>query len=79
MISEGDIALIEEDKVPRFCWSMGLVERLIYGKDGAATGAVVRDSQRCREISRAVSRLYPIEITENRNKEINDASKTIVT
>ena len=41
-----------EDKVSKFCWSTGLVERLIYGKDGAARGAVVRVSKRCREISR---------------------------
>ena len=36
---------VEEDKVPRFCWRMGLVERLINGKDGEARGAVVRVSK----------------------------------
>ena len=42
MINSGDVVMTEEDKVPRFCWRMGFVERLIYGKDGAARGAVVR-------------------------------------
>ena len=49
--------LIEEYKVPRFCWSMGLVERLIYRKDSAARGAVVRVSKTRREISRSVNKL----------------------
>ena len=45
VISAGYVVLIEEDKVPRFCWRMGLVERLINGKDGAAREAVVRVSK----------------------------------
>ena len=36
VISVGDVVLIEKDKVPRFCWRMGYVERLIYGKYGKA-------------------------------------------
>ena len=51
LIGVGDVVLIEEDKVPRFCWRMGLVERLINGKDGAVRGAVVRVSKTRREIS----------------------------
>ena len=49
--------LIEEYKVPRFCLSMGLVERLIYRKDSAAREAVVRVSKTRREISRSVNKL----------------------
>ena len=30
VISVGDVVLIEEDKVPRFCWRIGLVERLSF-------------------------------------------------
>ena len=70
--------LIEEDKVPRFCWRMGLLERLIDGKDRAARRGVVV-SKRRREISRPVNKLYPIESIENKKKEMNDASETIVT
>ena len=77
VISVGDVVLIEEDKVSRFGCRIGLVERLIYGKDGAARGAVVRVSKICREISRPVNKLYPIESIENKKKEMNDASKTI--
>ena len=62
VISIGNVALIEEDKVPKFCWTMGMVECLIYGKDDAARRAVVR------VISKAVSKLYPIESIENEKK-----------
>ena len=53
---------MHKDKVSRFCWSMGLIQRLIYGKDGAARGAVVRVSKKYREISRAKEKLYATEI-----------------
>ena len=82
MISVGDVVLIEEDKVPRLCWRMGLLERLTDGKDRAARRGVVRGvvvSKRRREISRPVNKLYPIESIENKKKEMNDASETIVT
>ena len=71
--------LIEEDKVPRFSWKVGLVERLSYGKDGAARGAVARVSKTCRGISRPVNKMYPIKSIGNKKKEMNDASETIVT
>ena len=58
---------------------MRLVEKLIYGKDGTARGAVVRVSKTRREISRPVNKLYPIESIENKKKEMNDAGGTIVT
>ena len=82
VISAGDVVLIEEDKVARLCWRMGLLERLINGKDGAARRGVVRGvvvSKRRREISRPVNKLYPVESIENKKKEMNDASETIVT
>ena len=60
VISVGDVVLVEEDKVPRFCLRMELVESLIYGKDGRARGAVVRVFKTHREISGLVNKLYPI-------------------
>ena len=56
-----------------------MVERLIYGKDGAARGTVVIISKTRREISRPVNKLYPIESIKNKKKEMNDISETIVT
>ena len=79
VISVRDVVLIEEGKVPRFCWRMGLVERLIYGKDDATRGAVTRVSKTHREISRSLNKLYPIESLENNKQEMNYASETIVT
>ena len=58
---------------------MGLIERLINGKDDAARGAVVRVSKTHREVSRPVNKLYPIESIESKKKEMNDGSETIVT
>ena len=58
---------------------MGLVEMLIYRKDGAASGAVVRVSKTRREISRPVNKLYLIGSIQNEKKEMNDASETFVT
>ena len=77
VVSVGDVVIIEKDKVPRFCWRMRLVERLIYGKDGTARGAVVRVFKTCREISRPVNKLYSTESIENKKKEMNDVSETI--
>ena len=51
----------------------------MYGKDGAAKGAVARVSKTRREISRAVNKLYPIESIEDKKQEMNYASETIVT
>ena len=79
VISVGDVKLVEEDKVPRFCWRVALVERLIYGKDSPVRGAVVRVLKARREISRPVNKLYPIESIENRKKEMIYANKTIGT
>ena len=44
-----------------------------------ARGAVVRVSKTRKEISRPVNKLYPIESIDNKKKEMNDASETIVT
>ena len=54
---------MHKDKVSRFCWSMGLIQMLIYREDGAARGAVVRVSKKYREILRAKNKLYAIEIS----------------
>ena len=51
---------------------------LIYGKDGAARGAVLRVFKVHRQISRPVNKLCPIQNIENRKKELNDANETIV-
>ena len=59
-----------EDKVSKFCWSTGLVERLIYGKDGAARGAVVRVSKRYREISREKTSCTLLKLVKIRKKRL---------
>ena len=78
-ISVGDVVLIEEDKVPRFCWRMALVERLIYENNDAPIVAVARVSKTHKELSRPVNKPYLLESIENKKKEMNDASETIET
>ena len=70
VISVGDVVMTEEDKVSRFCWRMGLVEKLIYGKDGVEKGAVVRVSKTRREISRPINKLYLTESIETKKRKL---------
>ena len=58
---------------------MGLVERLIYGKDRTVRRAIVRVSKTLREISRPVNKQYSIVSIKNEKKEMNDAIETAVT
>ena len=41
-VQEGDIVHIFEDRVPRQCWSMGRVERLLQGTEGVVHAAEVQ-------------------------------------
>ena len=58
---------------------MGLVERLIYGKDCTVRRAIGRVSKTLREISRPVNKQYSIVSIKNEKKEMNDAIETAVT
>ena len=64
-ISQGDIVVVHEDKIPRQLWKIGRVEDLMRGRDGNMRAATIRTSSggRAQQIQRPVQRLYPIEIS----------------
>ena len=63
-----DIVIVQEDKMPRSAWKVGIVEEIIKGIDGNIRGAVVRVRRTKSLIKRPVSRLYLIERVQNKPK-----------
>ena len=58
--AEEDIVLVYDD-TPRSTWKMGRIEELYKGNDGQERSARVRT--RGRDITRALYKLYPLELT----------------
>ena len=69
-ISQGDVVVIHEDKIPRQLWKVGRVENLLRGRDGKVRAAIVRTSSegRAQQLQRPIQRLYPIEISAQEPK-----------
>ena len=66
-ISTGDIMLIKGEEKDRGLWKIGVVEKLIRGRDGVTRGAKLRTGKKI--IERPIQQLYPMELrlsTENR-------------
>ena len=69
-ISTGDIMLIKGEEKDRGLWKMGVVEKLIRGRDGVTRGAKLRTGKRITE--RPIEHLYQMELrlsTENRKRD----------
>ena len=69
-ISVGNIMLIKGEEKNRGLWKMGVVEKLIQGRDGVTRGAKLRTGK--GTIERPIQHLYPMELrlsTENRKKD----------
>ena len=67
-INEGDIVTLAEDNCSRGAWRLGKVEHLIRSKDGEVRGAtvkVVTPKGKTTLINRPVSKLYPLEVSDN--------------
>ena len=61
----GEVVLIEEDKVPRNRWRVGVVIELYPSVDGVIRGCKVKTltkGNKCSFIDRPVQKLYPMEI-----------------
>ena len=63
----GSVVLIREDNCPRLQWPMGVVERLIPGKDGVARTVEVRTKR--GNFFRPIQRLHGMELNEERATE----------
>ncbi len=75
-ISVGDMVLIQEDNVKRGLWKVGIIEKLIVGKDGVVRGAAVRKSGGKNAIlNRSVLKLFPLEISCPQVESTGDVSK----
>ena len=72
----GDVVIIKSDDRNRNHWPLGIVERLIEGKDGVVC-AVQLTSGRNR-MERAIQHLYPLELSCNvtRDEEAEQVNPT---
>ena len=61
-LCEGAVVLIEEDNVRRQKWEMGVVTRLLPGRDGVARSVEVRTAR--GQKTRAVQRLHDLEVLD---------------
>ena len=71
VIDVGDVVLVFDKDLPRTQWRLGLVTSLIKGSDDRVRAALVRTSNG-RITSRAISRLYPLEVSCNDKKDSGD-------
>ncbi len=60
-INIGNVMLIQGEAKNRGLWKMGLVEKLIKGKDGVIRGAILKTGNGRRE--RPLQHLYPLELS----------------
>ena len=68
IVNVKDIVKVQEDKIPRFAWKVGVVEVVIKGADGNIRGEVVRVPRTKSLTKRPVNRLYLIERVQNEPK-----------
>ena len=68
VISIGDVVLIHDD-YPRGLWKLGLVEKLIQGRDGQIRGAVKSGQGASSFLKRPVQRLFPLEVYKSVHSE----------
>ena len=67
-VSEGDVVFIHGDDKNRGKWSIGLVEKLIEGKDGIVRAARIRT--RKAHIERELQLLYPLELSCDHTEKV---------
>jgi hypothetical protein len=59
-INVGDVMLLQGEEKNRGLWKMGVVEKLIAGKDGVVLGAILKTGHGRKE--RSLQHLYPLEL-----------------
>ena len=76
VVKVGEPVLVYEEHVSRCNWKVGVVEKLIVGKDGHARGAKVRLVAKGKPVylDRPVQKLYPLEIEAKQVKAGNEVS-----
>jgi len=62
--NEGEVVIIKSDEKNRGKWKLGIVDKLIVGKDGVVRGARLRAGKSFME--RPIQHLYPMELSCDR-------------
>ena len=76
IVSVGDVVIVHDD-TPRGLWRLGIIERLIKGRDSQVRGAVVRvkpGQSPSSFLRRPVQRLFPLEVRQSERSENLDHS-----
>ena len=60
-LKPGDVVMIKGDDRNRGRWDIGIVEKLIVGKDGVVRAATLRAGKSF--LQRAIQHLYPLELS----------------
>ena len=63
-LARGDVVIIKEDQRNRNCWKLGIIDKLIVGRDGVVRAAKLRAGKSFLE--RAIQHLYPLELSCDR-------------
>ena len=79
MIKLKDLVLVHDDCASRHLWRIGAVTELYYSNsDNQIQGASVRLNRSGQTIKRPINKLYPLEITEEKEStgnELKDMSR----
>ena len=69
-IYEGDVELIQDEKMPRARWKMGVVEKLNKSNDNKVRGPIVRymKNGHAQTIDRPINKLFPVEYKNTKMK-----------
>jgi hypothetical protein len=66
-IKVGHVVIVEDEDLPRGFWKLGVVVKLLIGRDEMVRAAVVRThtkNGRPTELRRPVQKLFPLEVQE---------------
>ena len=75
-IKPGDVVLIQSDERNRGKWNLGIVAKLIKGRDGVVRAARLRAGKSFLE--RALQQLYPMELSCDRYQEPQDPESNVL-
>ena len=67
---EGDVVIIKGDEKNRAVWKLGIIDKLLTGRDGVTRAVRLRAGKSYLE--RAVQHLYPLEISCDERQDDND-------
>ena len=65
MIAIGDVVIVKDEHLPRGHWKLGVVQKVLTGRDGLTRAAVVKVAGSNRQqstLKRPIQLLYPLEI-----------------